>query len=220
MSAQVHATAIVEDGVRIGPGTVVWDNVHIRAPTTVGADCIVGEKTYVAYGVDIGDRVKINAFVYLCTGVTVEDGVMISAGSVFTNDRYPRATHPDLSTLRSSAPDEDTGRTLVREGATVGARSVIGSDLIVGRWSMVGMGAVVTRSVPDFHVVVGHPARPVACVCRCGEPLLRFEGTAPDTDAVTCAACALPYRIHDGEVAELEPPSAASAITDRGRAPR
>ena len=106
---------------------------------------------------------------------------MISAGTVFTNDRFPRATVPDLSSLRPSEPDEHTRPTLVREGATIGAGSVIGCDLVVGRWSMVGMGSVVTRSVPDFHLVVGHPARSVGCVCRCGEPFLRFDpGAVPD----------------------------------------
>ena len=95
----MHPTAIVEDGVEIGPGTSVWSHVHIRGPARIGADCIIGEKTYIAYDVDIGDRVKINAFVYICAGVTIEDGVMISAGTVFTNDRFPRATMPDLSQL-------------------------------------------------------------------------------------------------------------------------
>ena len=111
--ARVHPTALVEEGVSLGEGTAVWDHAHLRGPARVGRDCIIGEKTYVAYGVEIGDRVKVNAFVYLCTGVTLEDGVMVSAGTVFTNDRYPRATTPDLSALRPSDPDEDTTSTVV-----------------------------------------------------------------------------------------------------------
>ena len=79
----VHGTALVEPGVVIGENTAVWDNVHIRGPARIGRDCIVGEKSYIAYDVAVGDRVKINAFVYICTGVTIEDGVMISAGTVF-----------------------------------------------------------------------------------------------------------------------------------------
>lgn len=218
MSIRVHPTAIVEDGVEIGPGTVVWDNAHIRGPARVGADCIVGEKTYIAYGVDIGDRAKINAFVYICTGVTLEDGVMVSAATVFTNDRFPRATTPDLSMLRSSDPDERTRPTLIREGATIGAASVIGCDLVVGRWSMVGMGSVVTRSVPDFHLVVGRPARPVALVCRCGEPFLRFDRDGPaDTDGVACPDCGLRYAVRGGVVIELESPQASwTAVPERG----
>ena len=141
MPARVHPTALVEDGVVLGEGTAVWDNAHLRGPSRIGADCIIGEKTYVAYGVEIGDRVKVNAFVYLCTGVTVEDAVMISAGTVFTNDRYPRAATPDLAELRSSDPDEDTTTTLVGAGATIGARAVIGPGVDIGRCAMVAAGA-------------------------------------------------------------------------------
>jgi UDP-2-acetamido-3-amino-2,3-dideoxy-glucuronate N-acetyltransferase len=208
----IHPTAIVEEGAEIGPRTSVWSHVHIRGPARIGSDCIIGEKTYIAYDVEIGDRVKINAFVYICAGVRVEDGVMISAGTVFTNDRFPRAALPDLSRLRPSEPDERTRPTLVREGATIGARCVIGCDLTVGRWSMVGMGSVVTRSVPDFHLVVGHPARSVGCVCRCGEPFLRFDpGARPDSDARPCPACGLSYAVQAGQVTELTPPLALGA---------
>ena len=88
----------------------------------------------------IGNRVKINAFVYICTAVTIEDGVMISAGTIFTNDRFPRATTPDLRELRSSAPDEQTLPTLVREGATIGAGASSGSGFTIGRFAMIGHG--------------------------------------------------------------------------------
>jgi acetyltransferase-like isoleucine patch superfamily enzyme len=206
--ARVHPTALVEDGVVLGEGTSVWDNVHIRGPgTTIGEDCIIGEKTYVAYGVSIGHRVKINAFVYICTAVTIEDGVMISAGTTFTNDRYPRATTVDLTKLRPSEPDEDTLATLVRAGTTIGARATIGPGLELGRFSMIGMAAVVSRSVPDFHLVVGHPARTIAAVCRCGEPVARaVDGVLPDSERLECAHCGLEYAMTDGRVSELTPP--------------
>lgn len=211
VAARIHPTALVEDGVVIGDGTSVWDNVHIRGPeTSIGAQCIVGEKTYIAYGVAIGDRVKINAFVYICNAVAIEDGVMISAGTTFTNDRYPRATTTDLTALRASEPDEHTLATLVREGTTIGARATIGPGVTLGRWSMVGMASVVTRSVPDFHLVVGHPARSVALLCRCGEPFARADahGSLPDIDSVSCAVCGLRYAAHGGVVEELDPPAA------------
>ena len=208
MTVRIHPTAIVEQGVEIGAGTSIWDSVHVRGPSRIGRDCIVGEKTYIAYGVTIGDRVKINAFVYLCAGVVLEDGVMVAAGTLFTNDRFPRATQPDLSTLRTSEPDEHTRPTRVREGATIGAGAVVGCDLEIGRFAMVGMGSVVTRSIPDFQLWVGHPARPAACVCRCGEPFLRFAGPAPpDADAVSCAACGLRYSVQQGSVCEQAPPA-------------
>ena len=205
---RIHPTAIIEEGVHLGAGTSIWDNVHIRRGAHIGADCIVGEKSYIAYEVQIGDRVKINAFVYVCYGVTIEDGVMISAGTIFTNDRFPRATTPDLKTLRESYPDEHTLPTFVREGATIGARCVIGNDLEIGRWSMIGMGSVVTKSVPDFHLSLGHPARSVGCVCRCGQLLARFEeGKKEDVDRVACAACGLSYSINNHVVTELNSPS-------------
>jgi UDP-2-acetamido-3-amino-2,3-dideoxy-glucuronate N-acetyltransferase len=207
MSVQIHPTAIIEEGVEIGSGAAIWDNVHIRHSARIGEQCIVGEKTYIAYGVQIGNRVKINAMVYICNAVTIEDGVMISAGTIFTNDRFPRATTPDLKQLRSSEPDEHTLPTLVREGATIGAGSTIGNDLVIGRFAMVGMGALVTKSVPDFHLATGHPARSVGCVCRCGQLIARFpkDGDA-NFEKLACSACGLRYSVKGGVVTELDPP--------------
>lgn len=205
MKARIHPTAIVEEGVEIGPRTSVWDNVHIRHSSRIGEACIIGEKTYIAYDVHIGNRVKINAFVYICNAVTIEDGVMISAGTIFTNDRFPRAATSDLKSLRPSEPDEHTLPTLVREGATIGAGATIGNDLVIGRFAMVGMGALVTKSVPDFHLAIGHPAASVGCVCRCGQLLMRFRerGEAGHLEEVTCSACGLKYTIKDHVVTEL-----------------
>lgn len=202
---RVHPTAIIEANVRLGRGTSVWDSVHIRRDTTIGDECIVGEKTYIAYSVRIGHRVKINSMVYICTAVTIEDGVMISAGTIFTNDRFPRATTPDLKKLRPSDPDEHTLPTLVREGATIGAGCTIGNDLIVGRFAMIGMGALVTKSVPDFALAVGHPAVPVGSVCRCGQLLIRYPaGRAPGRRRLECGACNRHYVFNAGRVEELD----------------
>ncbi len=207
MATFIHPTAILEEGVRLGEGTSVWDNVHIRRRAVLGDQCIVGEKTYIAYDVVIGNRVKINAFVYICAAVTIEDGVMISAGTVFTNDRFPRATTSDLRSLRSSDIDEHTLPTLVRQGATIGAACTIGNDLSIGRFAMAGMGSVVTKSVPDFHLVFGSPARSVGCVCRCGQLLERFGETPGEPRTIACGACGLPYRIEQRAVMELAPPA-------------
>jgi UDP-2-acetamido-3-amino-2,3-dideoxy-glucuronate N-acetyltransferase len=201
---RIHPTAIVEPGVGIGSGTSIWDSVHIRGPkTTIGTDCIVGEKTYTAYGVSIGDRVKINAMVYVCTAVTIETGVMISAGTIFTNDRFPRATTPDLIGLRPSDPDGKTLATTVRAGATIGAGSIIGPGLTIGRWAMIGMGSLVTRDIPDHGLVVGQPARLVGFVGRCGEPVVRFSADEPpDPAQATCRECNEPAAIRDHEWVE------------------
>jgi UDP-2-acetamido-3-amino-2,3-dideoxy-glucuronate N-acetyltransferase len=206
MTSGIHPTAIIEDGVQIGPDTSVWDHVHVRHSTQIGEQCIIGEKTYVAYGVHIGNRVKINAFVYICTAVTIEDGVMISAGTIFTNDRFPRATTVDLKQLRPSEPDEHTLPTFVREGATIGAGSIIGPGLVIGRFAMIGMGSVVTKSVPDFHLVIGHPATSIGCVCRCGQPLFRFkDSTMDELSEESCRTCGLSYAVAKGMVRELTP---------------
>jgi UDP-2-acetamido-3-amino-2,3-dideoxy-glucuronate N-acetyltransferase len=204
----VHPTAMIEEEVAIGEGCMIWDNVHIRRSAQIGEHCIIGEKTYVAYDVKIGNRVKINAFVYICAGVTIEDGVMISARTTFTNDRFPRATTPDLKQLRSSAPDEHTLTTLVREGATIGAGCVIGSNLVIGRFAMIGMGALVTKSIPDFHLALGAPVRSVGYVCRCGTPLLRFGNKMPaEIPRLSCSDCGLSYSIKNGLVSECAPPA-------------
>ena len=202
---RIQPTAIIEPGVGIGRGSAVWDHVHIRKGAMLGEECIVGEKTHIAYDVRIGDRCKINAFVYICNAVTLEDGVMVSAGTVFTNDRFPRAATPDLKRLRSSEPDQHTLPTLVKEGATIGANCAVGNDLTIGRWAMIGMGSVVTKSIPDFALAIGHPARVVGVVCKCGLLLLKFEpGLAPVEQSLECAACNRRYDHRAGITAEAE----------------
>lgn len=203
---RIHPTAIIEEGVELGPGSAIWDNVHIRRGARLGEQCLVGEKSYIAYDVRIGHRVKINAMVYICYGVTLEDGVMVSAGTIFTNDQFPRATSADLNTLRSSAPDEETRETVVGAGATIGAGCVISSGLRIGRFAMIGMGSVVTRSVPDFHLVVGNPARSVGCVCRCGKPMRKWPaGERVRHESVVCSACRARYVIVDSQITEVSP---------------
>ena len=133
MTYKVHPTAIVEDGVSIGEDTSIWDNAHIRGPAKIGRSCIVGGKSLISYGVEIGDFVKINSFVYIPTGVTIERGAMISAGTIFTNDRNPRATDPDFEGLQSSGPTETTLHTTVGKvrpsGPDAGSRAASTSGL-------------------------------------------------------------------------------------------
>jgi len=174
-TARIHPTAIIEEGVSIGAGTSVWDNVHIRKDTVIGEDCLIGEKTYIAYGVKIGNGVKINSFVYICTGVTVEDRVMISAGTVFTNDRFPRAFDPDGTSIKTSDPTKETLETTVRRGATIGAACTISGGIELGEFCLVGMGSIVTRNIAPHQLVYGHPAKPRGFVCICGEPLIKID---------------------------------------------
>lgn len=177
---QIHPTAIVEADVQIGVGTSVWDGVHIRRGAQIGRSCIVGEKTYVAYDVRIGDLCKLNACVYVCAGVEIDDGVMVAAHTVFTNDIAPRAADPDLRGLQTSAPTAATLRTHVGSGTSIGANCTIGPGLELGAFCMVGMGSTVTRNVPPHGLVVGNPARLVGAVCRCGHKVVSaVRGSVP-----------------------------------------
>jgi UDP-2-acetamido-3-amino-2,3-dideoxy-glucuronate N-acetyltransferase len=167
----VHPTAIVEGGVTLGGGSKIWDSVHIRRGAQIGRDCIVGEKSYVAYDCVIGNFVKINANVYICAGVNIGDFCMISAHVVFTNDRYPRAGNLQLTALETSEPTGETMATRVERGVTIGANATIGPSVRLGAFAMIGMGSVVTHDVPAYRLVVGNPARAVGWVCVCGLPL-------------------------------------------------
>ena len=190
---RIHPSALVEDEVEIGEGTSVWDGVHIRRQARIGRGCIVGEKTYIAYDVVIGNLVKLNASVYICAGVTIEDGVMIAAHTVFTNDRYPRAGNLDLNGLETSDPTDETLAMHVGRGVTIGANATIGPGVTLGAFSMVGMGSVVTKSIAPHRLVVGAPARPVAWVCACGHPIFtNFSHeslTPPNGVEETCSHC-------------------------------
>jgi UDP-2-acetamido-3-amino-2,3-dideoxy-glucuronate N-acetyltransferase len=202
VSVRIHPTAIVEPGVELGEGTSVWDNVHIRGPARIGRSCIVGGKSYVAYGVEIGDFTKINSFVYIPTGVTIGRGVMISAGTIFTNDPTPRATDPDLLGLQDSGWQASHETTVVEDGASIGAGCRIGPGVRIGAFAMVGMGAIVTKDVAPFHLVIGTPARAVGAVCRCGGVVHRGDlGPAREAE---CPSCRRAYRIAGGAVLELE----------------
>lgn len=190
---KVHPTAVIEGGVSIGPDSSVWDNVHIRKNTKIGHHCIVGEKTYIAYDVIIGNFVKLNAFVYIPTGVTIEDKVMVAAGSIFVNDKYPRAFDHRGGSLLSSDPNEETLTTVVREGATVGAGCTILGDLEIGKFALVGAGSVVTKSVPAHALVVGNPAKQIGWVCECGMRLELKSGKAK------CSSCSGRFQLKSGK---------------------
>lgn len=190
---RIHPTAIVEPGVEIGEGTAVWDGAHLRAGVRVGRHCIIGEKTYLGPGVVLGDLVKVNACAYLCTGVTIEDGCMIAAHTVFTNDLTPRATDPELRRLLDSGPGPRTRYTFVRRGASIGANVTIGPGIELGTFCMVGMGSVVTRDIPAFGLVLGNPARLVGLVDRSGVKVwtssngqLPTDGTSIPCSEVGC----------------------------------
>jgi acetyltransferase-like isoleucine patch superfamily enzyme len=182
----------------------IWDGVHIRRDTHLGHHTSVGEKTHIAYEVRIGNFVKINAFVYICTGVVIEDMCMISAGTVFTNDRFPRAMNRELTDLETSDPTEETLLTRVRRGCTIGAHATIGPGVTLGEFSMVGMGAVVTRDVPAQALVVGNPATVVGYVCICGPRLVSLKWPPAVGSRVVCSRCGRQYEWDGGQLIQRD----------------
>ena len=181
----IHPTADVSPEARVGEGTLIWHEAQVREGAVLGTGCIVGKGVYVDRDVVVGDRVKIQNRASLFRGVTVEDDVYIGPHVSFTNDRYPRAVNPD-GTAQTDA-DWELVPTLVRKGASIGAGALILPGVTVGRWAMVGAGAVVTRDVPDQGLALGNPARLAGYVCVCGRPLDR-EGLG-----WRCPACDRAY---------------------------
>jgi UDP-2-acetamido-3-amino-2,3-dideoxy-glucuronate N-acetyltransferase len=177
--AFVHETAIVDSGCEIGEGTKIWHFSHVIRGSRIGKGCSIGQNVMIGPNVTIGNKVKIQNNVSVYEGVILEDHVFCGPSMVFTNVFNPRSAIPRMSELRP---------TLVRKGATLGANSTIICGHTVGAHAFVGAGAVVTKDVPDYALVVGNPAKISGWMCKCGIKL-RFNGKGAE-----CKECALRYR--------------------------
>ena len=182
----IHPSAIVDAGAVLGDGCRVWHFVHISAGARIGARCSFGQGVYVGDDVRIGDNVKVQNNVSVFDAVTLEDDVFCGPSMVFTNVHNPRAAVPRKSEYR---------RTLVKRGATLGANCTVVCGTTIGRHAFVGAGAVVSRDVADFALVVGVPARRIGWVSRHGERLA--FGDAMNGDAV-CSATGERYVLRGG----------------------
>ena len=211
-SARVHPSADIEDDVSVGSGTSIWHRTHIRTKASIGADCVIGGSVFIDEGVTIGDRVKIQSGALVYHGVTVADGVFIGPGAILTNDRFPRATAPDGSL--AGADDWQVSTIHLQTGCSIGAGAVVVAGNDVGPYALVGAGAVVTRTVPSYALVVGNPARRIGWVCACGQRLADSMGhDAPanrDRYAIdrelVCPACDRRYAfMPDDEALEERP---------------
>ncbi len=170
MATIIHPSAIVDEGALLGEGCRVWHFVHISAGARVGHRCSFGQNVYVGNDVSIGNNVKVQNNVSVYDAVTLEDDVFCGPSMVFTNVYNPRS---------AVTRKEEYRRTLVRQGATLGANCTIVCGTTVGRYAFVGAGAVVNRDVPDFALVVGVPGRQVGWMSRFGERLpLPLQGEA------------------------------------------
>lgn len=169
----VASTADVDHRAVLGSGTTVWHLAQIREHARLGRGCIVGRGAYVGPGVVIGDNVKLQNYALVYEPAQLEDGVFIGPAVVLTNDTYPRSVDASGELKRSA--DWTPKGVLVREGASLGARAVVLAGRVIGRWSLVAAGAVVTRDVPDFALFAGVPARRVAWVGKAGEPLVEVR---------------------------------------------
>jgi acetyltransferase-like isoleucine patch superfamily enzyme len=156
-----HHMAVVEEGVVVGRRTRIWAFAHVLTGVTIGEDCNVCDHTFIEGRVRIGNRVTIKCGVSLWDGVVVQDDVFIGPNVVFTNDKRPRS--------RVRPPEYP--EIILKEGCSLGANATILPGLTIGRWAMIGAGAVITRDVPDYAMVVGTPGRRTGWVCQCGEKL-------------------------------------------------
>jgi UDP-2-acetamido-3-amino-2,3-dideoxy-glucuronate N-acetyltransferase len=181
-AAFVHETAIVDDDVELGEGTKIWHFVHVSAGARIGARCVLGQNCYVGNGVRIGDGVRVQNNVSIYAGVEVEDDAFLGPSCVFTNVVNPRSF---------VERKDEFATTRVGRGASVGANATIVCGHSLGAYCFVGAGAVVTKDVPAYALVVGNPARRMGWVCRCGERL-------PGGDRPQCGRCGERYAV-DGE---------------------
>ena len=180
MTFFVHESSYVDDDVTIGKGTKIWYFCHILKNTTIGRNCIIGQNVMVGANVTIGDGVKIQNNVSVYDGVELEDGVFCAPSMVFTNVINPRAFIERKHEFR---------KTLVRWGATLGANCTIVCGTTIGRYALVGAGAVVVADVPDYALMLGVPAKRKGWVCQCGVTLKDLQ----DGRETACPACGARY---------------------------
>jgi len=188
----VHQTATVEKGARIGKGTKVWHYAHVREGASIGESCVLGHCAFVDANVSIGRGVKIGNKASIFQGVTVEDGAFIGPHACFTNDPRPR-----------SAGEWKIVKTLVREGASIGANSTVVCGVTIGRHAMAGAGSVVTSDVPDNGLVYGNPAKLRGFVCACGRSA-RKKGESGGFVTLACPGCGMETRVPKETFASAE----------------
>jgi UDP-2-acetamido-3-amino-2,3-dideoxy-glucuronate N-acetyltransferase len=186
MAAQVHPTAIVDEGASIGAGTRIWHWVHVSGKAVIGSGCSLGQNVYVGNRVRIGNNVKIQNNVSVYDNVTLEDDVFCGPSMVFTNVYNPRSAVSRKDEYRD---------TLVKRGATLGANCTIVCGVVIGEYAFIGAGTVINRNVPAFALMVGVPGRQVGWMSRHGE---RLQLPVSGAGEATCPHTGDRYVLRDG----------------------
>lgn len=187
----VHPSSFVDDGCDIGDGTKIWHFCHVMPRAKIGRDCNIGQNVVVSPDVVVGNNVKIQNNVSLYTGVILEDDVFCGPSMVFTNVVNPRS---------HVSRKHEYQQTLVKKGASIGANTTIVCGHTIGRFAFIGAGAVVTKDVPDYALIVGNPGRISGWMCSCG---IKLAGGKEPPASATCASCGTKYRSRDGVLAQV-----------------
>ena len=189
----IHPTAVVDKTAKIGEGTKVWHFVHVRENAEIGRNCVLGHSVYVGKGVKIGDDVKLENRATLYQGVKIEDKVFVGPHVTFINDPHPRSFSTNWRIVE----------TLVREGASIGAGSVVVCGVTIGEYAMIGAGSVVTKDVPSHSLAYGNPAevRGFACICGVG---LKKEEENREFVLMKCPRCGEKYKMPTGIYAKID----------------
>lgn len=188
----VHESSYIDESCEIGEGTKIWHFSHIQKGAKIGSHCVLGQNINVGNNVTIGDYCKIQNNVSIYEGVTLEDYVFCGPSMVFTNILDPRCKYPQ-------AGKEFYIKTLVKEGASLGANSTILCGLTIGRFAFIGAGSVVTKDVPDFALVVGVPAKIVGWMSEAGKKL-KFDNNG----LAYCEKSDKKYKLEIGSVKEIK----------------
>ena len=183
----VHKSSYIDEGAIIGSGTKIWHFCHVQKGASIGERCSLGQNINIGNNVKIGNGCKLQNNVSLYEGVELEDYVFCGPSCVFTNDLTPRAKYP-----KGSAGYK---KTLLKEGASVGANATIICGYTIGRWALIGAGAVVTADVADHALMLGVPAKFAGWVCKCGERL---------QNGLECEHCRRKYKEIDTGLEEVE----------------
>ncbi len=187
----VHQSSYVDEGCRIGDGTKIWHFSHVMSGAVIGERCNIGQNVVISPDVVLGNNVKVQNNVSIYTGVILEDDVFCGPSMVFTNVVNPRSHVVRKNEYR---------RTHVGRGASLGANCTVVCGHDVGRYAFIGAGAVVTKNVPDYALIVGNPGRITGWVCECGIKLA--SGPTPPERA-TCTSCGSSYGAVEGKLIKV-----------------